>query len=80
MEQLSTFEVLNFGDPAVVIVMLLHPPDCLWRIGFDESIDKHVAASFFIPLTSFSPEAFLKEDLGNQTACHTEPHSSNPLF
>lgn len=48
--------------------MLLRPPDRLWGIVFDGSIDKHVAASFFIPLTSFAPEAFLKEVLGNQTA------------
>lgn len=58
----------EFWGPGVVIVMLLRPPDRLWRIVFDGSIDKHVAASFFIPLTSFSPEAFLKEVLGNQTA------------
>lgn len=66
------FEVLNFGVRGVVIVMLLRPPDCLWRIVFDGCIDKHVAASFFIPFTSFSPEPFLKEVPETQTACHTK--------
>lgn len=80
MEHLPMFEVLNFGVRGVVIVMLLHPPDCLWRIVFDGCIDKHVAASFFIPFTSFSPELFLKELPETQAACHTKWHRGNLLF
>lgn len=72
------FEVLNFGVRGVVIVMLLRPPDCLWSIVFDGCIDKHVAASFFfIPFTSFSPELFLKEVPGTQTACHTKRETTS---
>lgn len=66
----------DFGGPGVVIVMLPRPPDRLWRIGFDWSIDRHVAASFSfsaspsLPLASFSHELFHKKALRNWTACH----------
>lgn len=43
----------DFGSLGVVIVMLPHPPDHLWRIGFEQSIDRHVAAS--LSFSSSSP-------------------------
>lgn len=77
----------DFGGPRVVIVMLFRPPDRLWRIGFDWSIDRHVAASFSfsstppsLPLTSFSLKIFLKKALRNWTACHVKSHSDKVLF
>lgn len=72
MERLPTFEVLIFGGPGVVIVMLPHPPDRPWRIGFDGSIDRHVAASFFLLSRSHPPPLsffFVETALRNRTAC-----------
>ncbi|CAB1429456.1 unnamed protein product [Pleuronectes platessa] len=72
------FEVLVFGGPGVVIVRPPRPPDRLWGLGFDRSIDNHeMSGGMKHPLCV---RLYLDQnESADLSSCHLQDHRGKPL-